>query len=159
METSQKARFQNYGHQKHAERSTFGYGAALYFVISSNPRPHSLDKTPLHLLHWYTNLPLALGLKDSPRLSLGLLRLFTSVEDLYLSRDFLPPIVSALHGPGGGITEVLPSLQNLFLERESLQGPVEETIGQFVAAPQLSSRPMAVSQWNRVRDPGWQPED
>ena len=66
-------------------------------------------------------LLVALGLEDSPRLWMGLLRLFTSVEDLFLSRDFLPPIVPvpALHGPGGGITEVLPSLQNFFLERES----------------------------------------
>ena len=87
---------------------------------------------------------------------LDLMRPFTTVEDLYLSRQFSPHIVTALHGIiGEGTTEVLPSLQNLFLERLSPPGPVEEAIGQFVAAQHLSSRPVAVSEWDNVRDPWW----
>jgi hypothetical protein len=91
---------------------------------------------------------------------LDLLRPFTEVEDLYLSWQFSPRIVTALHGIiGEGTTEVLPSLRNLFLERLLLPEHTEEAIGQFVAAQHLSSRPIAVSQWDRVRDMWWQHED
>jgi hypothetical protein len=91
---------------------------------------------------------------------LDFLRPFTTVEDLYLSQEFSPHIVPALHGIiGEGTTEVLPSLQNLFLEKQSPPGPVEEATRQLVAALHLSSRPIAVSQWDRVRDLWWQYED
>jgi hypothetical protein len=91
---------------------------------------------------------------------LDLLRPFATVEDLYLSQKFSAHIVPALHGIiKEGVTELLPSLRNLFLEKQSSTGPVEEAIGQFVAALQLSSRPIVVSQWNRVRDPWWQHQD
>ena len=89
---------------------------------------------------------------------------FTTVKDLYLSRGFSQDIVSVLHGIiGEGTVEVLPSLQNFFLEGESPSGPVEEAIGQFVAARCLSGRPIAVSRWEKlrdsVRDPWWRLED
>jgi hypothetical protein len=91
---------------------------------------------------------------------LDLLRPFTTVENLYLSQQLSPHIVTALHGIiGERTTEVLPSLQNLFLQRLSPPGPVEEAIEQFVAAQHLSSRPIAVSQWDRVRDSWWEHED
>jgi hypothetical protein len=94
---------------------------------------------------------------------LDLLRPFTAVEDLYLSQKFLPHIVPALHGISGeGMTEVLPSLQNLFLERPSrpsLPGPVEEATEQSVTALNFAGRPIAVSQWDRVCDPWWRYED
>ena len=81
---------------------------------------------------------------------LDLLDPFTTVEDLYLSREFSPHIVSALLGiMGEGTMEVLPSLQNLFLEKQVLAGLFEEDIRQFVAALHLSSRPIAVLQWDR----------
>jgi hypothetical protein len=88
---------------------------------------------------------------------LDLLRPFTAVEDLYLSREFSPHVVPALHGISGeGMTEVLPSLQNLSLERPSPPGPVEEAIEPPVTALNLAGRPIAVSQWARVRDIWWQ---
>ncbi len=91
---------------------------------------------------------------------LDLWRPFTTVEDLYLTQNFSPYIVTALHGIiGEGTTEVLPSLQNLFLEKPSSPGPIEEAIGQFVSALHLPGRSIAVSQWKRVRDPWWQHED
>jgi hypothetical protein len=116
---------------------------------------------------------------------LDLLRPFTAVEDLYLSHIFLLNIVPALHGISGegmadvlsslqnlsletpsplgpveeGMAEVLPSLQNLFLERPSPLGPVEEVIERSVTALNLASRPIAVSQWDRVHDPWWQHDD
>ena len=81
---------------------------------------------------------------------LDLLGPFTTVEDLYLSREFSPHIVSALLGiMGEGTMGVLPSLKNLFLEKQVLAELFEEAIRQFVAAQHLSSRPIAVLQWDR----------
>jgi hypothetical protein len=40
-----------------------------------------------------------------------------------------------------------------FLEEIQLSGPIQEAIGQFVAARQLSGNPIAVSLWKR--DPEW----
>ena len=73
---------------------------------------------------------------------LELLHPFTTAKDLYISSKFTPRIASALK-------EVLPSLQNLFLEDSAPSGNVQETIGQFVAAQQLAGHPIAVSNWER----------
>jgi hypothetical protein len=43
--------------------------------------------------------------------------------------------------------EVLPNLQNIFLEGHDPSGPVDEAIGQFVASRQVASHPVAVSRW------------
>jgi hypothetical protein len=77
---------------------------------------------------------------------LNLLHPFTDVEDLYLSQEFSPHIVPTMHGINGeGMTEMLPtSLQNLFTERLSPPGSIEEAIEQLTAL-NLASRPIAVS--------------
>ena len=49
---------------------------------------------------------------------------------------------------GGGATEVLPILQNIFLEELQSSGPVQEGIQQFVAARQVTSHPITVSRWD-----------
>jgi hypothetical protein len=83
---------------------------------------------------------------------LELLLPFTAAKNLYLSREFAPGIGVALQElVGDRITEVLPSLQNLFVEELELSGPFQENIGQFVAARQLSDHPIAVSVWDRGR--------
>ena len=67
---------------------------------------------------------------------------FTAVKYLYLSQGCTPRIAPALQGLTG---EVLPSLQNLYLEDlHPSGGPVQGVIGKFVVARQL-----AVSYWNR----------
>ncbi len=43
----------------------------------------------------------------------------------------------------------LPILQNIFLEGFEPLGPVQEGIGLFVAARQLSGHPIVVSLWDR----------
>ena len=88
---------------------------------------------------------------------LDILRQFATVENLYLSWDFSPHIVPVLHGiTGKGMAEVLPSLQNIFLERLSPPGPVGEAIGQFPTALHPSIHPIAVSQWDSIiHDPWW----
>jgi hypothetical protein len=81
---------------------------------------------------------------------LELLLPFTAVENLYLSKLFAPGIAAALQElVAGRITEVLPSLQNIFVEGLEPSGPYQENFGQFVAARQLSDHPIAISVWDK----------
>src|SRR5258708_5165120 len=81
---------------------------------------------------------------------LELLRPFTSVKNLYLSEVFAPRIAPVLQElVGGRTTEVLPTLENIFLEGFQPSGPVYETIGQFVFARQSSHHPVTVCPWGR----------
>jgi hypothetical protein len=80
---------------------------------------------------------------------LELLRPFTAVRNLYLSKGFAPGIAAGLRElVGGRITEVLPSLQNIFVEGLEPSGPFQENIWQFVAARQFSGHPIAISVWD-----------
>ena len=79
---------------------------------------------------------------------LQLLLPFTAVRNLYLSKEFAPGIEAALHElVGGRVTEVLPSLQTIFVKGLGLLGPFEENIGQFVATRLHSGHPIAISAW------------
>jgi hypothetical protein len=82
---------------------------------------------------------------------LDVLHPFTAVKYLYLSRECAPRMAPALEKLAG---EVLPSLQNLFLEDLLPSGPVQGAIGKFIAAQQLASHPIAVSHWDRKQH-GW----
>ena len=73
---------------------------------------------------------------------------FTAVKNLYLCNEFAPIISASLQELGGGRTELLPSLQNIFVRRRKLSGSFQENIGQFVAARQLSEHPIAISDWD-----------
>ena len=77
-----------------------------------------------------------------------LLLIFSSVRDVGLSGKLIPHVVTALvqglAGPEERITEVLPALQNLFVERLRLSRPAKQAIGQFIAMRQLYGRPVAV---------------
>ena len=79
---------------------------------------------------------------------LELLHPFTAVKDLYLSQECTTRIGPALQELAG---EVLPSLQNLFLQDQDLHPsrPVQGAIGKFVAARQLlgQSITITVSGW------------
>ena len=77
---------------------------------------------------------------------------FTAVKNLYVSKEFAQCIAPALQElVGERVTEVLPALESLFLEELQPSGPVQEAIGQFVAARQLLGHPVAVSHWNRTK--------
>jgi hypothetical protein len=83
---------------------------------------------------------------------LRLLLPFTAVKNLYLSEEFAPGIASALQEPvGSRITEVLPRLQNIFVEELDQLEPFDfrENIQQFIVARQLSDRPITVSVWTK----------
>jgi hypothetical protein len=80
---------------------------------------------------------------------LQLLHPFTAVKNLYLSEQFALRIGSALQELAEGrTTEVLPALQNMFLEGLESSEPVQEGIGKFLAARQVASRPITVSRWD-----------
>jgi hypothetical protein len=66
---------------------------------------------------------------------LELLHPFTTVKNLYLTEKIAPRIVHVLQElDGERATEVLPTLQNIFLERLRPSGPVREGIERFIAA-------------------------
>ena len=81
---------------------------------------------------------------------LDLLCFFPTTENLYLFNRIALCIAFALQelSPEGA-TEVLPALQNLFIEDLRPSGLLETAIGGFIAARQLSGRPVAVQRWVR----------
>jgi len=82
---------------------------------------------------------------------LDLLRPFTSVKNLALSRSSVALIAPALQELSGErVTEVLPSLENLHLQEPLPSGPVKEAIGKFIVARQLSGCPITVLHDYRV---------
>ena len=106
----------------------------------------------LYIVHRYSELVWKNEVIENT-LWLQVLLPFTGVKDLYLSKEFAPGIATALRElVGGRITEVLPGLQNIFvegLELPTISSIFQENIEQFVAARQLSEHPIAVSDWNR----------
>ena len=82
---------------------------------------------------------------------LELFRPFTGVKNLYLSEKFASCIISSLQELAGGrTTEVLPALQNIFLEELQLSG-VQAGIQRFAAMRQITSQPIAVSRWDNSK--------
>ncbi|KAF8494185.1 hypothetical protein F5888DRAFT_676722 [Russula emetica] len=82
---------------------------------------------------------------------LELLHPFTAVKHLYLCKEFVPRIAPALQElVGGRTTEVLPTLENIFLEGFQPSGPLHKGIEEFVAARRLTGtcHPVAVSRWD-----------
>ena len=77
---------------------------------------------------------------------LDILRPFTGVNGLYVSPECTPHIAFSLQELVGerGL-EILPALQTLFLQETLPLGHVQDAIGRFVAARQLSGHPVAVS--------------
>jgi hypothetical protein len=76
---------------------------------------------------------------------LELLCPFTAVKNLYLSKGIAPHIGPVLQElVGGSMTEMLPIVQNIFLEEFHPWGPVLEGI-EFIAARRLSGQPITVS--------------
>ena len=60
-----------------------------------------------------------------------LLLQFTTVKNLYISKAFAPDIVGILKElvrSGITITEVFPTLQNIFVEEPKPSGPLQEEI-------------------------------
>jgi hypothetical protein len=100
--------------------------------------------------HWQDNLENTLWLE--------LLHPFSTAKNLYLSKEFAPRVGSALQElVGERTTEVLPSLQNVFLEGLLSSVPVQEGIRQFVASRQDNGHPIGVSYWDSMMDKDLRP--
>ena len=81
---------------------------------------------------------------------LELLLPFTSVKNFYISEEFARRIVPALQElVEDRRLEVLPALENIFLEGLEASGPVEKGIKPFVSMRQVIGHPVAVTRWDR----------
>ena len=90
-----------------------------------------------HFQHWQGNIDNALWLR--------LLHPFTFVKNLYLTEEIAQRIVPALQDlVGVRATEVLPTLENIFLEEGQQSGPVQEGIQEVVTVRQTNNHPIAV---------------
>ena len=118
--------------------------------VCSSSFPQGLVSTVEHLyILEYGNSELTWQESQDVRW-LEFLHPYTAVKSLYISQELVPRIAPTFRGLARErVAEVLPGLQTLFLEEPFPSGPVQETIGQFVAARQLSSHPIAVSRWER----------
>jgi hypothetical protein len=77
------------------------------------------------------------------------LSLFTAVKGLYLSKRIALRVARTLQRlmRESVVTNVLPSLRSISVERLKPTDSFHEAIGQFVATRQLSGRPLAVDDW------------
>ena len=83
---------------------------------------------------------------------LDLLRSFVAVKNLYLLQSLVPRIASALQElVGERTTEVLPTLENIYLEDFQTSRLLHEGIKKFVAARQFTGH-IAISRWDRDED-------
>ena len=80
---------------------------------------------------------------------LDLLHPFEGLKDLHLGKGTGQHYALALQELAGErVTEVLPALQNIFTEELESSGPIQEALGQFVAARRLSGLPVVVHSWD-----------
>jgi hypothetical protein len=122
--------------------------------LCSSSFPQALIDEVQHLyilVERYTELNWQDDIESSQLLEL--LHPFTGVKDLFISQEFTSHIAPILQEfVMERVSEVLPALQNLFLEGTVPPGPVQEGIGQFVTARQLSGHPVAFSRWERKKN-------
>jgi hypothetical protein len=90
---------------------------------------------------------------------LELLHPFASIKNLLLRNESIQHVPLALEQLAGErVTEALPALQNIALQGPQPSDPVMKAIGKFIAARQLSGRPVAVHHRLRLgsdRDGEW----
>jgi hypothetical protein len=107
----------------------------------------------LEYLYFSEDLFLQLDRKDiDNELWVELFRPFSAVKNLYLSEKLASRVVLALQELVDGRTTevlptVLPTLQNIFVERLESSGHVQKGIQQFVAARQVVGHPIVISRW------------
>ncbi|KAI9458972.1 hypothetical protein F5148DRAFT_1287275 [Russula earlei] len=99
------------------------------------------DKSPDHQQpHWKDDMESTQWLE--------LLDPFATVKDLYLSKGVALRLEHALQElDWERVAEVLPALQNIFVEDLEPSGLDQADLGKLVAARQLSSHPVAIHRW------------
>ena len=146
-----------------ASENSFGYLSISISCGEADWQLSSIEQVcnSLHSLSTVENLNLYIkggpgyplpAWEDDPienTLWLQLLLPFTGVKNLSLSVELAPGIAATLKGlVTSRVTEILPSLQNIFVQGLDRSGPLRENIEQFVAARQLSDNPIAIFDWN-----------
>jgi hypothetical protein len=116
---------------------------------SSLHLPSALERLDIRGYHfvplWYRQD----DVEDSDPQWLDLFRPFTGLKDLRLCRGMVQPYAFALRDLAGErLTEVLPELQNLFIEGLESSGPIQKALGRFAAMRQLSGFPIVVHSWD-----------
>ncbi len=84
------------------------------------------------------------------------------MKSLYLSKELAVHVAPALQDLTrglGNVTEVLPVLQNLFLEEPQSLGPAQEAIRQFVAARRRSRCPVVIHCWEIIPEMWYEVDD
>ena len=80
-------------------------------------------------------------------------RFLHAVGNLYLSEALAMCVAPALRElVGERVTEVLPALENLYIENLQPSGLMKEAIGEFVAARELSGHPVTIQSWTEVEN-------
>jgi hypothetical protein len=138
----------NYGLDLEVRCGRLDLQLAFVTQACSSTFPQALITTVERLYIWYwpgdqpdTNIESSKWLQ--------LLRPFTTVKGLYLSRRLVPCISATLQGLGGErATEVLPALQGLFVEEIDPSGSDQEAFEPFIEARQLSGHTIAISDWD-----------
>jgi hypothetical protein len=116
--------------------------SVLQALIPAVEHLHILEDDVRKEPHWHDDIESSQWLE--------LFRPFTAAKNIYISSKFTWRIAPALQElVGESVAEVLPAMQILFLEDPLPSGPVQETIGKFVAARQLAGHPIVVSHWGR----------
>ena len=100
----------------------------------------------------YIDLPICFALEDfiddaDPQW-LELLRIFTAVKHLHLSKIVARHVALALRGLlVEQVAEVVPALENVFIPGLEPSGRVREAISEFTDARQLSGHPVSIRDW------------
>jgi len=121
----------------------------LAFVAQacSSSFPQALITTVERLYIWYWPDDQPDNIENSKLLDL--LRPFTDVKGLYISRNLVPCIAATLQGLSGErVTEVLPALQGLFVEGIHPSGSDQRAFEPFITARQLSGLTIVISGWD-----------
>jgi hypothetical protein len=127
-------------------------GSRLDSQLASLTKVYSSSPFPQYLINIVESLYLGGNWSDDIDFSKypELFHPFTAVKDLYLSRVFVPRFAAFFQDlVGEGVTQVLPALQQLFVEELHPSGSDQKAFEPFIAARrQLSGHTVAVSHWD-----------
>jgi hypothetical protein len=118
------------------------------------PIPSGVEQLKLYGEEWDELIEFLMEheFQDDPAdpLWVQLLNSFVSVKSLFVSERLVPLVAFVLEKlTGESVTEVLPALDNLFLEGFGPTKYVEETIKSFVSRRQFSGHPVILQRWER----------
>ena len=120
---------------------TFFFSLSLTFPVSTLEDLY-IHEDPYWRSRWRDNVENTLWLE--------LLHLFTTTKNLYLCKRSAPHVSPILQevAIAGRMLEVLPNVQNIFLQEFPPSGLVQEGVGLFATARRLFCRPTTIYLWD-----------